>query len=207
MAKTRLTYFDFSGSRGEECRLALFLADVPFEDERLTRAQWNDRKASSPFGALPILSIEGRPPLGQSNAILALIGRQHGLLPADEFEAARHLAVMAAVEDMRVHMGPIARMKDPEEKKRAREEAAAGYLPDWGDRIERQIGDGPFLGGARIGVADLKLFVASGPFLAGKIDHVPPEVWQRSPKLLALVAAVKQHPRVVEWYARPAAKS
>ena len=202
MPKTKLTYFDFSGSRGEECRLALFLADVPFEDERLTRAQWADRQASAPFGGLPILAVEGHPPLGQSNAILTLIGRQHGLHPSDEWEAARHLAVMSAVEDMRVRLGPINRLTDPEEKKRARLEVAEGYLPDWGNRIERQIAEGPFIGGAHIHVVDLKLFVAMGPFLAGKIDHVPADVWKRSPKLLALHAAVKAHPRIAAWYAR-----
>ena len=85
MPKTKLTYFDFSGSRGEECRLALFLADVPFEDERLTRAQWADRQASAPFGGLPILTVEGHPPLGQSNSILRLIGREHGLHPTDSW--------------------------------------------------------------------------------------------------------------------------
>src|SRR5947207_194769 len=167
MAKTTLTYFDFSGSRGEECRLALHLAGIPFQDERLTRAQWDARKASSPFGALPILTVEGKPPLGESNAILTLIGRQNGLHPNDEWEAARHLAIMCAVEDMRATLGPINRLSDPAAKQRAREEVAAGYLPEWGRHIERQLGAGPFVGGDRIGVVDLKLFVVLGPFLAG----------------------------------------
>jgi prostaglandin-H2 D-isomerase / glutathione transferase len=202
MVKTKLTYFDFSGSRGEECRLALYLAGIPFDDERLSRAQWDDRKASAPFGALPILTVEGRPPLGQSNAILTLIGSQHGLHPEDQWEAARHLAVMCAVEEMRAKLGPINRIADPAEKKRAREEVAAGYLPEWGMTIERQIDAGPFVGGARLNVVDLKLFVATGPFIAGKIDHVPTDVWQKSPKLVGVHAAVKAHPKVQAWYAR-----
>jgi glutathione S-transferase len=203
MAKVTLTYFDFSGSRGEECRLALFLADVPFEDERLDRAGWADRQASSPFGGLPILTVEGHPPLAQSNAILTLIGRQHGLHPTDEWEAARHLAIMSSVEDLRVRMSQINRIADPHEKRRAREEVAAGYLPDWGARIERQIGEGPFVAGDRLQVVDLKLYVAMTPFLTGKIDHVPADVWKGSPRLLALYQAVKQHPRVIAWSTRP----
>jgi hypothetical protein len=35
-----------------------------------------------------------------------------------------------------------------------------------------------------------------GPFLAGKIDHLPADVWRGSPKLGALHAAVKDHPRI-----------
>jgi len=204
MAKITLTYFDFSGSRGEACRLALHLAGVDFTDERLNRAQWEARKPSAPFGSLPVLSVDGHAPMGQSNAILALVGRLYGLHPKDDWEAARHEAVMCAVEDMRVKLGPLARIKDPVEKQRAREEVAAGYLPEWGAQIERQIGDGPFLGGAAIQVADLKLFVAMTPFLAGKIDHVPADVWKGSPKLLALFAAVKAHPQVQAWHARAA---
>lgn len=201
MSQTKLTYFDFSGSRGEECRLALFLAGVPFEDERLDRTKWDERRAASPFGSLPILSIEGRPPLAQSNAILTFVGREHGLHPKDEFEAARHLAVMEAVEEMRAKLGPINRITDPAEKRKAREEVAAGFLPEWGRSIERQIA-GPFLGGAQPNVVDLKLFVATGPFLAGKIEHVTPDVWKGSPKLLGVHAAVKAHPKVQAWYAR-----
>ena len=32
MSKPRLIYFDFAGSRGEECRIALHLAGVDFDD-------------------------------------------------------------------------------------------------------------------------------------------------------------------------------
>jgi glutathione S-transferase len=199
--KVTLTYFDFPGSRGEECRLALTIAGVPFTDERLKGPQWQERRSSAPFGALPIFTVEGHPPLAQSNAILSLIGREHGLLPKDSWEAARHESVMEAVEDLRHRMGPMARIKDEAEKKRQREEAAAGYLPEWAAQVERQI-VGPFLGGAEVSVADLKLFVVLGPYLKGSIDFVPATVFSGAPKLLALHAAVAAHPAVVQWYAR-----
>src|SRR2546422_974663 len=96
----KLTYFDAATSRGEECRLALHVAGLPFEDERLTRDQWAARKASTPFGALPVLAIDGRQ-LAQSNAILRFIGSQHGLHPVEPFEAALHESLMCAVEDLR----------------------------------------------------------------------------------------------------------
>jgi prostaglandin-H2 D-isomerase / glutathione transferase len=201
MSQPTLTYFDIPTSRGEECRLALTIAGVPFTDERLTRAQWEERKAASPFGAMPIFTSEGRPPLAQSNAILRMLGSQHGLLPADPWESARHEAVMCAVEEFRARMGPTGRIKDPAEKKLAREALATGFLPEWSAQIERQI-TGPFLGGSAISVADLKLFVALTPLLKGTMDHVSPELFQPFKKLLALVEAVKTHPKVVAWYAR-----
>ena len=201
MTKPTLTYFDIPTSRGEECRLALFIAGVPFTDERLNQEQWQARKATAPFGALPVFTMEGRPPLAQSNAILRMLGSQHGLLPADAWESARHEAVMCSVEEMRAKLGPTLRIKDPDEKKKAREALAKDYFPEWAGQIEKQIA-GPFLGGAQLSVADLKLFVSTSSILKGVVDFIPPTTFGAFPKLLALVDAVKSHPKVVAWYAR-----
>ncbi len=202
MTQTTLTYFDMPVSRGEECRLALHLAGVAFHDERLSHAQWAARRASTPFGALPVLTVEGRPPLGQSNAILRLIGREHGLYPQDLWAAAKADAVMDAVEDLRHTMSPINRIADAAEKKAKREEAARGYLPRWAKQVEAQL-HGPFVGEA-LGVADLKLFVVMTPYLKGAIDHVPASVFEGAPKLLALHRAVAEDARVKSWSARTA---
>ena len=51
-------------------------------------------------------------------------------------------------------------------------------------------------------MADLKLFVAAGAYLKGTIDYIPTDVFGAFRKLLRLVEAVKQHPRVVDWDAR-----
>jgi glutathione S-transferase len=201
MPKVTVTYFDFPGSRGEECRLALTLAGVEFFDERLKPAEFQARKSNTPFGALPVFTVEGHPPLAQSNAILTLIGREHGLLPSDPWEAARHHAVMDAVEDLRHTMGPITRIKDEAEKKAKREEAARGYLPEWAGNVEKQL-EGPFVGGHTPSVADLKIFVVLGPYLKGAIDHVPATVFDGHPKLLAVHKAVAALPAVVAWYAK-----
>src|SRR5262245_55954367 len=96
-----LTYFDISASRGEECRLALHVAGVDFDDRRIKRDEWMALKPNTPFGSLPVLDVEGRGELAQSNAILGFIGRSHGLHPTDPFEAARHDAILAAVEELR----------------------------------------------------------------------------------------------------------
>ena len=204
MTQPTLTYFDAPASRGEECRLALYISGVPFTDERLAPPQWQERKPTAPFGALPYFTVPGKPPLAQSNAILRLIGSENRLLPADPWESARHEAVMCAVEEMRAKLGPTGRIKDPAEKKLAREALAKTFYPEWCAQIERQI-TGPFVGGAALSVADIKLFVVMTPLLAGKIDHIPGETFKPFPKLLGVVEAVKNHPKVVEWYARPKA--
>ena len=60
MPRPKLSYFDFPGGRGEDCRIALHLAGVDFEDERIKGTDWAARKATTPFGALPVLEIEGK---------------------------------------------------------------------------------------------------------------------------------------------------
>ncbi|MCA9717581.1 MAG: glutathione S-transferase family protein [Myxococcales bacterium] len=200
MTKPRLTYFDFSG-RGEDARLAYFIAGVDFEDNRIKGAAWRELKPSTPFGGLPTLEIEGKGVLAQSNAILTYIGREHGLHPQDNWEAARHEALMAAVEELR---GAISRTLglSPDEKRRVREELAAGEMQTWGANVERQLGDGPFVAGEALSVVDLKLFVLLNWFVSGTLDHVPADVFRGFPRLMGVFEAVRRHPRVVAWYAR-----
>ena len=59
MPKLKLTYFDFHGGRGEPARLALSIASIPFEDDRVPGADWPRRKPSTPFGSLPVLEVDG----------------------------------------------------------------------------------------------------------------------------------------------------
>jgi glutathione S-transferase len=201
MPKHRLTYFDYSGSRGEECRLALHLNGVDFEDRRLSRDQWKELKPTTPFGSLPLLEVEGRPPLAQSNAILSFIGRQHGSHPKDPWDAARHEALFCAVEDLRAAVASTGATDDADEKKRRREAFAEGYLNRWCAHVERQIA-GPFVEGDAIHLADVKLFVIVSALLGGAYDHVGPEAFASFPKIPGLVEAVKTHPKIAEWRAR-----
>jgi glutathione S-transferase len=203
MSKARLIYFDAPVSRGEECRLALHLAGVDFEDVRIKGADWPAMKEGTPYGALPVLEMPGKPPLAQSNAILVMVGRAHGLHPADDFEAAQHEGMMQHVEDLRGAVGPTIRMGDAE-KKAAREALAAGYLPQWARAVEKNIADGPFFGGAKLSVVDLKLHMAVRWFIGGKVDHIPATIFADYPKLMRVHDAVRDHPGVQAWYARQA---
>ena len=202
MSKPRLLYFDAPVSRGEECRMALWLAGVDFDDVRIKIAEWPEQKATAPYGALPVLEIPGKPAIAHSNAILTLIGRKHDLHPTDAFDAASHEAMMCYVEDLRAKVSPTLRIKDAEEKRKAREELAAGFLPEWGANVERHLGDGPFFAGAKLHVVDLKLYMAVRWFAGGAVDHVPATIFSSFPKLNRLFEAVGAEPRIKAWQAR-----
>ena len=202
MAKPKLTYFDAPVSRGEECRLALHLAGVDFEDDRIAGGSWPQLKPETPFGSLPVLEVPGKGRLAQSNAILRYIGSQHGMHPSDPWEAARHDAILAVCEELRGRFAHSLTTKDADEKKRLREELSASYLPMWAKSVEQQIGEGPFIAGAKISVADIKLYVVMNWIMKGTLDHVPKDAFADFPKLVRLVEAFKANADVQRWYAR-----
>lgn len=202
--RPKLTYFDAPVSRGEECRLALHLAGVDFEDVRINPADWPQRKATMPFGVVPTFELPGKPVLAESNAILVYIGRRWGLHPEDLFEAARHEMMMSHVEALRAAVGPTLRLPE-DEKRRVREALVAGFLPAWGAATERQLtSDGPFFGGAKLHVVDLKLHMAYRWLAGGKVDHIPATIFADCPKLARVHDAVRDHAGVKAWYARGA---
>jgi glutathione S-transferase len=202
MTKPRLTYFDMAASRGEECRLALHIAGVDFEDNRIKFADWAAMKPATPYGSLPILDWPGRPTLAHSNAILVFVGREFGLHPTEHFEAAQHEGMMAHVEDLRGKVSPTIHIADAAEKKKAREALVEGYLPFWAARANAQIGEGPFFAGPKLHVVDLKLNLAVRWFAGGKVDHVPADIFASYPKLMRVHDAVRDDSRVKAWYAK-----
>ena len=201
MTKPRLIYFDAPVSRGEECRLALHVAGVDFDDVRIDQNAWPAMKAQTPYGALPLLELPGHAPLAHSNAILVLIGRRHGLHPADDFEAARHEGMMQHVETLRAVISPTMRMAEAD-KKAARDELVAGFLPEWASAANKNISGTPFFGGATLNVVDLKLYMVVRWLRGGKVDHIPATIFADYPKLTGVHDAVRDHPRVVSWLQR-----
>jgi len=199
MTSVTLSYFDFPVGRGEECRLALHVAGVEFHDDRISFDDWPTKKTSMPYGAVPVLNIEGKPSLAQSNAILGLIGQRHDLLPDDHFDAALHIAIMNFVEELSMRIGETIPLAE-DKKEAARKTIIEGFLKEWASKIDEQI-KGPYVGGDKISVADIKLFVLVSMFKQNILDYIPADYFDSNVKLMGLFDAVSAHPKVVEWYA------
>jgi len=204
MAQITLSYFDMAASRGEECRLALTLAGVDFVDDRIRHQDWSTRKASTPFGAVPVLQVEGKGVLAHSNAILTYIGTQYGLRPSDPFEAALHDGVMEAVEELRTKMWALLREgTTAEEKAVIRSAFAQGPLLTWAAHMQAQV-RGPFVCGDKIQVADLKVWAICQWLFSGVIDHISTDALAPFEKLVAVHRNVAQNPQVAAFRARHA---
>ena len=104
------------------------------------------------------------------------------------------------VEDLRHRISPTLRMPE-EQKKAARTALATDYLPLWGEKLEAKLtalGDGPFVDGDRIHVADLKVYMTARWLRSGMLDHVPADVFDRFPRILQVQEAVAAHPAVAK---------
>jgi prostaglandin-H2 D-isomerase / glutathione transferase len=125
MAKLKLTYFDFHGGRGEPARLALSIGGIAFEDDRVQTSDWERRKGDTPFGALPVLEVDGQI-VAQSNAINRYVGKLADLYPSDPWEAALCDEAMEAVEDITNKIA--ATLFLPEEQKKAQRKALVAQM-------------------------------------------------------------------------------
>ncbi len=203
MTNLKVTYFDFAGSRGEEVRLALCIAGQAFDDNRVNSDGFAAIKPDLPFASLPVFEMEGRGIFAQSNAILRLIGRLNGLHPEDPYEAARHDALMEVAEELRQKIAATFSIAEPALKKAARQKLSTDYIPQWGRCVDRWIGDGPFVAGAKPSVADIKIYMVDKWISSGGLDDIPADLLDLNLKLKALARGIATLPAVAAWYARP----
>ena len=120
------------------------------------------------------MEVPGHGVFAETNAILRLIGRLHGLHPDDPWDGARHDAVMDACEELRQRLSATSLLSDAGQKTAARMALASDYIPRWAKGIERLIGTGPFVGGAKPAVVDIKIYMIEKALSGGVYDDVPP---------------------------------
>lgn len=203
MSKLKLIYFDFHGGRGEPARLALFIGGVEFEDRRLAFDAWPAAKAEMPFQALPVLEVDGKA-LAQSNSINRFVGKLTGLYPNDPWQAALCDEIMDAVEDSTQLIVATFAIKDDDAKKAARQALADGALRLSLQQLQARLKQrgGQYFADNRLTVADLKVFAWIKDLKSGNFDYIPTDLADRvAPLLLQHFERVKNHPKVVAYYA------
>jgi glutathione S-transferase len=203
MHSLKLTYFDIHGGRGEVARIALFIGGIPYEEHRVKFQDWAALKPSTPFGAIPVLLVDGQE-LAQSNTINRFVGKLARLYPEDALQAAYCDEVMDAVEDITIQVGATMWIKDEEQTKAKGKELAEGPLSFFLERVQRRLEaqGGEYFAGGHLSVADLKVYLWIRYLKSGTLDHLPTDLADRvAPKLVAHFERVKADPRVAAYNA------
>jgi glutathione S-transferase len=203
MTKLKLSYFDFDGGRGEPARLALHIASIPFEDDRISPKEWPQFRDRTPFQALPTLEVDGKV-VAQSNSINRYVGKLAGLYPKDDWQALLCDEAMDAAEDIGTRIGSTIDLP-ADAKKQAREELAAGRITRYLDQLQTrlQAAGGEYFADNRLTVADLKIFMLVRWLRSGALDHIPKDLVDRvAPLLVKHFERVAGLPDVVKYYER-----
>ena len=200
----KLTYFGIAG-RGEATRLALAISGTPWEDNRVAFSDWKDLKPATPWGSLPVLTLNDGRQIAQQRAVLRFVGKETGLYPADSFAAAQVDELMDAAEDIGSKTNAVGQGLPQEEKEAARKAAcqAGGTTFQILERIDKFIaanGKGGHAVGDSLTIADLFVYTASCNLVGGLYDGVPLDTIDSFSNIMACRKLVRSHPAVTKWY-------
>ena len=151
-----LHYFDFDrGGRAFALRAALHAAKQEYKDIRFTFGEFQELKKKGKYTTgVPLLKLPSGREVTQSGAILRYIGKMGGLYPSDSEAALICDSIIDTIQDL---MGKTPGHDDLDEKKRLRQEYAAGRMKDYCKVLENTC-IGPYAAGDEFSIADLKIF-------------------------------------------------
>ncbi|KAJ3025282.1 UNVERIFIED_CONTAM: hypothetical protein HDU68_007304 [Siphonaria sp. JEL0065] len=201
----KLTYFGIK-ARAEPIRLALAINDIPFEDERITREQWVALKPTTPFGQVPILTVNESTVIAQSTAILRYVGKigPLKLYPEDPLKAAVVDQIISHIQDLETIFRPSFMEQDLEKRLKIRTELAEKTLPPLLAALDAFIGAqgaGEFAAGKDVTIADLIVYQMYSFYSGGAIDGIPTTILDPYVNVQKVVKAVKGHAAVAKWEA------
>jgi prostaglandin-H2 D-isomerase / glutathione transferase len=218
-----LTYFDIEGV-AEPVRLALLLTKTPFEDHRIKFPEWSALKPTTPFGVLPVMTLEENGPMrSQSKALLRYIGTtynaspsSYNLYPADKLLDIEE--AIGVVEDMNTSFSPAlyigmnptrfghpegyGKTEEGQAKIRTMREAwITSELPKWLGFLETMLtkNGGTFLVGGDT-PTDCVAIAALRNFTRGHLDYVNPECLAGHPTIVQYIQTFCALPEIQGKY-------
>ncbi|KAK0395159.1 hypothetical protein QR680_001146 [Steinernema hermaphroditum] len=198
MSSYKLLYFDMRGM-GEVIRLLFALADVPYEDQRLSREEWELLKPETLFGQLPILVVDGKM-LPQSYAIYRYLSNEFGYAGKSAYERALVDSIADAQKDVFQHLLAYFMAKagnsqgDPELIFEERVKPAIDtHFPLLVQRL-KESGSGFF---AESGITWVDLVVSEQ---LSTFRNFKPDALARYPELEQHIETVHSVPQIQKWH-------
>lgn len=204
----KLYYFDVP-ARGEAIRMLLRHAQVPFEDVRVTFADWPKLKNTFEGKQLPVLEFEGKR-YAQSKAILEFLGAKYGYLPTNHCEIYQNFCIMSTVDDLNEKLfnafAPYSPY-DADTKKKLAEDVVKVDFPVFLPFIEKKLAEKAckdFLVGCHYTIAD---FYFMGMVAQMSLNPEEKKMWEDFPGVPLLKAYVtKKFQEIAEFGKKPTVK-
>lgn len=216
--KLKLTYFNIEGA-AERVRLALVLAGLPFEDERIQFPQWVEMKKTSKYGQLPLLTVNDGAAIPQSLAMMMVaVDHAEFLFPQNLKERLKVTEVLGLAGDFEKSWTPSLYIgmrptifgyeegsqgttAGKERTKKLRQTFVAGDLKKFLGYYTNLLNEtGAFFCGDKPTLADCYILPQLRAFQKGHIDHVPTDCLEDFPVVKQWIARMMAVPQVKEWY-------
>lgn len=215
----KLSYFDIEGL-AEKVRLALFMQGIPFEDERISFADWGQKKSEAKYGLLPLLHVDGKEIISQSGAMLRYVARLKSstLYPENDVKLLEIEEVLGLADDFAkawspcLYLGMRPQMFGyPEDHaktdegqaliKSMREKFVAERMPEYMKYFTDLLANSEYFCGSQPTIADLTLLPQLRAFQKGHIDHVPVTCLDEYPVVTAWIKRMMELEPIKQWYA------
>ena len=204
----KIIYLDLPFWRAEVARLALFIADLQFDDLRVNNAEFDYLQENGklmdgtliPFNQLPVIVINGQS-IAQTGGIARICGKLSGMYPEDIIEAGKVDQIIDTVTDINEFLNPSMRENDPIKKKEMRAELTNKNLPNYFGYLEnilRENNSNWFVGN-KMSIADIAVWGLLGWIASGVLDDISPGVINPFKRLKKLYNEVSQNSKVREW--------
>lgn len=198
MPTYKLTYFNVRYI-AEPIRYLLSYMGIEFQDVRLKRDQWLEKKNSMPFGKIPILEIDGKT-FHQSSAICRYLGNKAGLSGKTLLENLQIDQIVGASTDLNGEVSKFLRSAaDPATKEQNRQTVVHEILPFYFKRFEEVLkNNNGYLANGKLSWADI--------YLVGSSESLPEillvPITDKYPHFSTLQRNVQSLPGIKEWIKR-----
>jgi len=164
--KIQLAYFGEVRARGEICQLALSAGNIKYEFVEHSFATWPENKPKMRFGALPNLTVDGRP-FCQGIACATYCAKIADIYPKDPLEGLAVDEIALTREDLLIPETQWFLCQDPAEREAKNKNLREELYPKFFSHFEQILKEnqektkGKYAVGKKLTLADVILYEAT----------------------------------------------
>jgi prostaglandin-H2 D-isomerase / glutathione transferase len=190
----------------QPARLALVAGGIPFKDTRISGPEFMEMKTAGkelPTGRVPIMKVDGEV-ISESGAVIRYCGKLSGLYPGKTDIATARIDEVVGILDDVVSAQFKDMGKSEEMVKSGRDEFVSTAGPTLLGGLERLAKNNKesevWMCGPSMTIADLAGFAVFGVVINGTLDHVPKDMLEKYPRIMASYNGVVSHPKLAAWH-------